>query len=92
MEDNSNTLEKQFFFSSYTKVWVQTESENKRIEQIFYKPRQIVCILKIYYNRDLSLIYKKLKTIRHENLATVYDVIYCDGNTYVIEEAIDGET
>ncbi len=92
MENNSNTLEKQFFFSSYTKVWVQTESENKRIEQIFYKPRQIVCILKIYYNRDLSLIYKKLKTIRHENLATVYDVIYCDGNTYVIEEAIDGET
>lgn len=51
-----------------------------------------MCILKVYYHRDLLLVYQHLKKIRHENLDSVYDVMFYNGDTYVIEEAIDGET
>lgn len=67
-------------------------SGKSKVEQIFYTPRQTICVLKTYFNRDLSEIYQRLKSIRHENLAVIYDVLFYDGNTYVIEENIDGET
>ena len=42
-----------------------------------------------YTHLDLEEIYLKLKGIHHPNLTTVYDVLYCDGNTYIVEENID---
>ena len=92
MNELKENLEYQFFFSSYKSIKTLVSSEDKKIEQIFYEPRQAVCILKIYYGRDLTSVYQRLKEIRHENLAAIYDAIIYDGNTYIVEEAIDGET
>lgn len=92
MENSVGNMEKQFFFSGFQPVRIITVSEKRKVEQIYYRPRRTICVLKTYYNRDLSEVYQRLKSIRHENLVSVYDVLYCDGNTYVIEENIDGET
>ena len=92
MNDTVESKECQFFFSQFKCIRTITVSEKRKIEQIFYEPRQMPCVLKTYYSRDLSEVYQKLKAIRHENLAVIYDILFCDGNTYVIEENIDGET
>lgn len=92
MEDAVKKMEMDFFFSRFQTVRTIMLSGKSKVEQIFYTPRQTVCILKTYFNRDLSELYQKLKSIRHENLAAIYDVLFYDGNTYVIEENIDGET
>lgn len=86
------SIEKQFFFSQYHVLDLIRDTSKSKIERVFYNPRQSVCILKTYYDRDLEEIYLKLKGIHHPNLTTVYDVLYCDGNTYIVEENIDGET
>ncbi|MDO4340225.1 MAG: serine/threonine-protein kinase [Eubacteriales bacterium] len=92
MERVSGNLEYQFFFSRFRNIRTLAISHETKVEQIFYQPRQAVCILKTYYNRDVSFVYQRLKSIRHENLTAVYDVLAYNGNTYVIEEFIDGET
>ena len=92
MNDAAENMERQFFFSQLEYIRTITASERRRVEHVFYKPRQTLCVLKTYYNRNLSEVYQKLKSIRHENLVAVYDVLFCDGNTYVIEENVDGET
>lgn len=88
----ADDLNKQFFFCQFRRIRMITESEKRKVEQIFYEPRKTVCVLKTYYNRNLSEMYQKLKYIRHENLVAVYDVLFFEGNTYVVEENIDGET
>lgn len=92
MENSVENLENQFFFGQFKSVCTIAESEKCRVELIFYEPRQTVCVLKTYFNRDLSDVYCKLKQICHENLVAVYDVLFFDGKTYVIEENIDGAT
>ena len=82
------SIEKQFFFSQYHVLDLIRDTSKSKIERVFYNPRQSVCILKTYYDRDLEEIYLKLKGIHHPNLTTVYDVLYCDGNTYIVEENI----
>ena len=89
MNDTVESKERQFFFSQFKCIRTITLSEKRKIEQIFYEPRQMPCVMKTYYSRDLSEVYQKLKAIRHENLAVIYDILFCDGNTYVIEENID---
>ena len=37
-------------------------------------------------------MYLKRKKIYHVNLVTIYDVLFCGGNTYVVEEHVDCET
>lgn len=86
------TLEKQFFFSQYRLLDVIAESPKSKVERVFYIPRQTVCVVKTYYNRNLEELYQRLKEIHHKNLTTVYDVFFCNGDTYVVEEHIDGET
>ena len=86
------SLEKQFFFSRYQSLDVIEESEKSKVERVFYTPRQTACVVKTYYNRNLEELYRRLKEIHHKNLEAVYDAFFCDGNTYVVEELIDGET
>lgn len=86
------SLERQFFFSQYQLWEVIAESERSKVEIIFYIPRKTVCVLKTYYDRNLEDVYRRLKNIHHKNLAVIYDAFFCDGDTYVVEEHIDGET
>lgn len=92
MDDKIKNMEKDFFFSGFTVVKTLKDTGSKRIDQIYYTPRQTICMLKTYYGRNLSDVYIRLKSVRQENLAAVYDVLFWDGNTYVIEECIDGVT
>ncbi|MDD7218389.1 MAG: serine/threonine-protein kinase [Clostridia bacterium] len=90
MNSQSEQYEKDFFFDRVQNIRIISESEKRKVEQIFYKPRETFCIMKTYYSKDLTEMYQKLKDISNENLAAVYDVSFFDGNTYVIEENIDG--
>ena len=84
--------EKQFFFAQYHSLDVIRESEKSKVERVFYYPRQTICVLKTYYGRNLEEMYFRLKEIHHTNLVTIYDVLFCDGDTYIVEEQVDGET
>ena len=68
------------------------ENEKIKISFVFYEGCQGPCIFKICKNRDLSEVYQALMEIRHPHLAVVYDCIYENGNTYVLEEYIPGKT
>lgn len=68
------------------------EDEKTKISVVFYEGTQAPCVLKICKQRDMSEVYQKLKDIRHPNMVTVYDVIYANSNTYIIEEFISGKT
>lgn len=68
------------------------ETEKVKISLIFYEGCQGTCVLKVCKDRDLTEVYQSLMGVRHPNLAIVYDCVYENGNTYVIEEYIHGKT
>lgn len=74
--------------------WIRDikESEKVKISLVFYEGCQTTCILKVCKDRDLTEIYQALMKLRHPNLAIVYDCVYENGNTYVVEEYIQGKT
>lgn len=90
MKDSEWQYEK--FFSSYKELEIVKKTDRVKIELVYHEERQSVCILKIYYSRDLTDIYRRLMQLPHKNLAVVYDTIFYEGNTWVLEEMIDGET
>lgn len=91
-----------FFKSQYKrydppKIISTKEGERRNmVEHVWNNTWECDCILKIYYDNDLSGIYRDLKKICKENpseyLTVVYDACYYDNDTYVLEEAIAGET
>ena len=95
MNDAAENMERQFFFSQLECIRTITASERRRVEHVFYKPRQTLCVLKTYYNRNLSEVYQKLKSIRHENLVAVYDCVLPGILTLVLKKwliyAINGK-
>lgn len=68
------------------------EDEKIKISVAFYEGIQAPCVLKVCKNRDMTEVYQKLINIRHPNMVTVYDVVYANNNTYIIEEFVSGKT
>ena len=66
------------------------------IKRIHYGKDTLDCLLKIYHHADLTLQYRPLiqitRTQRNSGLAKVYDVAYLRGDTYVVEERVQGHT
>lgn len=82
----------EFIMSQIKHIRDIKENEKTKISLVYYEGCQGPCILKICKNRDLSEVYQALMEVRHPNVAIVYDCIYENGNTYVIEEFITGKT
>jgi serine/threonine protein kinase len=82
----------EFIMSQIKHIRDIKENEKTKISLVYYEGCQETCILKICKNRDLSEVYQALMEIRHPNVAQVYDCIYENSDTYVIEEFISGKT
>lgn len=82
----------EFIMSQIKHIRDIKENEKTKISLVYYEGCQGPCILKICKDRDLSEVYQALMETKHPNVAQVYDCIYEDGNTYVIEEYINGKT
>ena len=87
-----SSIRYEFFMSQIKHMRDMKENEKIKISFVFYEGCQGPCIFKICKNRDLSEVYQALMEIRHPHLAVVYDCIYENGNTYVLEEYIPGKT
>lgn len=81
-----------FFMSRIKLIYEIKENEKIKISMVLYDGTQSSCILKEYKNRDMSAVCEVLCKIRHPNLTTVYDYVYQNGSTYVIEEFITGKS
>lgn len=81
-----------FFMSQIEFIRDIKENEKIKISLVMYEGVRGPCIFKVCKNRNLSDVCEGLKTIRHPNVAIVYDYLYADNNTYIIEEYIEGLT
>lgn len=82
----------EFIMSQIKHIRDIKENEKTKISLVFYEGCQGPCVFKICKNRDLSEVYQALMEVRHPNLTMVYDCVYENGNTYVLEEYIPGKT
>jgi len=82
----------EFIMSQIQHIRDMNETEKTKISLVFYEGCQGPCVFKVCKNRNLSDVYQALMEIRHPNLAIVYDCVYENGNTYVLEEYIPGKT
>ena len=81
-----------FFMSQIDVLNDIRDNEKTKLSIVLYKPIQSTCILRICKNRDLSSVCETLKTVKNSNVAYVYDYVYANGNTYIVEEKLSGET
>lgn len=87
-----SSIRYEFIMSQVKMIRDITETEKVKISLVFYEGSQMPCVFKICKNRDLLDVYQTLMTVRHPNLAIIYDCVYENGNTYVVEEYIQGKT
>ena len=85
-------LRYEFIMSQIKHIRDIKENEKTKISLVFYEGCQAPCIFKVCKNRNLLEVYQALMEVRHPNVAMIYDCIYEDGNTYVLEEYIMGKT
>lgn len=81
-----------FFMSELTHVKEIKETEKINISVVYNERSQSYCILRICKNRDLSTVCATLRKIRNPNAVVVYDYVYENGNTYILEENVAGRT
>ncbi len=82
----------EFLMSQIRHIRDITETEKTKISLVFYEQLQTPCILKICKNRNLSGVYQILTEQKHPNIAVVYDYVYQEPDTYVLEEFLTGRT
>ena len=87
-----SSIRYEFIMSQVKMIRDITETEKVKISLVFYEGSQMPCVFKICKNRDLLDVYQTLMKVRHPNLAIIYDCVYENGNTYVVEEYIQGKT
>lgn len=87
-----SSIRYEFIMSQVKMIRDITETEKVKISLVFYEGSQMPCVFKICKNRDLLDVYQTLMKVRHPNLAMIYDCVYENGNTYVVEEYIQGKT
>lgn len=87
-----SSIRYEFIMSQIKHIRDIKENKKTKISLVFYEGDQTPCVFKICKGRDLSAVYQALMEVRHPNLAIVYDCVYENGNTYVIEEYISGKT
>ena len=89
MEQN---LKFRFFMSQLTHIKDIKETDKTKLSFVLYQGSQNGCILRICKGRDLSAVCEALRRVRNPNAAVVYDYVYEQGDTYILEECLDGRT
>lgn len=79
-----------FLMSQLTHIQDVKETEKTKLSIVFYQQKQIACILRVCKNRDLSDVCGALCRNRNPNAAVIYDYVYANGNTYILEEKLNG--
>ena len=87
-----NELKREFFTSQIKFIRDIKETEKIKISLVFYERTQSTCILRVCKNRNLSEVCKSHMEIKHPNIVVVYDYLYTDDDTYIIEEYISGRS
>lgn len=87
-----NNISLDFFMSQIKVVKEVKDNDKTSISIVLYEPTQSTCILRVCKGRDLSAVCEPLRAVRNPNIACVYDYVYANGNTYIIEEKLSGET
>lgn len=75
----------------YVRIDVLLDKEKTKIYRVKDTESNDLCVMKIRKGRDLTRIYRQIKEIHHPNLPEIYEVVYDDCNTVIIEEYIAGE-
>lgn len=88
----STELNFDFFMSQIKHLKNIKDSNKTKISVVLYEATQSTCILRVCKNRDLSSVCDTLLKIKNRNVAIIYDYIYFQGNTYILEEKLSGET
>ncbi|MBE6728538.1 MAG: hypothetical protein E7562_07845 [Ruminococcaceae bacterium] len=91
VEEKGN-LKYEFLMSQIKHICDIKESEKTKLSVVFYEPINSSCILRVCKGRDLTEVYSRLAEIRNPNTVVIYDFAYANGNTYIIEENLSGET
>ena len=87
-----SSIRYEFIMSQIKHIRDMKENEKTKISLVYYEGCQGPCVFKICKGRNLSEVYQALMEVRHPNLTMVYDCVYENGNTYVLEEYIPGKT
>ncbi|MDD3220707.1 MAG: serine/threonine-protein kinase [Lachnospiraceae bacterium] len=92
----SSDLRKEFFFERKYQIIGDAikDSENSTIYpvQCLCIPNSPTAVLKIYHNRNITTLFKRLQNIHVTSWTEIYDVDYFDEDTYVVEEYVPGIT
>lgn len=82
----------EFLRSRIQPIKVLKENPKTKISLVYYEGNEGTAILRICKGRDLSDLCAALMKIRNINIAVLYDYAYFDGDTYILEEYISGDT
>ena len=80
------------FYSLLKHIEDIKETEKTKISMVYHTGNNTHCILRICKGRDLSKLCEVLCETRNPNIAVVYDYVYEDGDTYILEEHINGKS
>ena len=80
-----------FFMSPLTHLEDIRENEKTKLSIVYHRVRQTTCVLRICKNRDLSGVCEALCKIRNSGAVVVYDYVYENGDTYILEEKLEME-
>ena len=66
------------------------ETEFTKITLVDSKRYKCRCALRVCKGENAGAVYQKISGITNKNIVKVYDVVFYNGNTYVLEEYLEG--
>lgn len=82
----------EFLMSQLKVIRDMKENDKIKISLVLYAGSQVPCVLKVCKNRDLSAVCQTLMKVKHPNIVVIYDYAYANGDTYIVEEYMNGQT
>lgn len=87
-----HSVKYRFFMSQLTIIKDLKETEKTKISIVSREGFDAPCILRVCKNKDLSAVYEVLKKHPNPSATVVHDFVYENGDTYILEELVDGST
>ncbi len=87
-----HSIEYELLMSGLVPQKTLKETEKVKISVVYDESRQSYCVLRICKKRDLSSVYQSLRKIRNPNTVVIHDFVYENGDTYILEEYVEGTT
>ena len=81
-----------FFMSRIKHLEDIRDTEKTKLSVVLYEATHTTCILRVCKSRNLSAVCDALLQVKNPNVALVYQYVYADGNTYILEEMLSGKT